>query len=266
MVFQNKSILLKSAAFLMAFMAATVLPCWCQQVPASKPSVPELLTKLHSRHWSERIDAIEKIDVDEALLQSRTIQVALIDLLNREVAEDATSQDAGTDDDGEEEYSQYLTSVSYIVNKFVDWNDPRQACMMVKAAYMDYPSSAPQAAAVARAAMPCILKRSKSNVASDREIASPMLVEAIQKARGTLDAETAQNAKQIVLSDLRDPDLAVRFETVYALGKYAGTDMIPALAEVAANDRAPEVEADSIRKSAAQAIADIEQRAGQQEH
>jgi hypothetical protein len=53
--------------------------------------------------------------------------------------------------------------------------------------------------------MPCILKRSKSNLATDRENASPMLVEAMQKAQGTLDAETAQTAKQIVLSDLRDP-------------------------------------------------------------
>jgi len=78
--------------------------------------------------------------------------------------------------------------------------------MMVNAAYIDYPSAAPEAAAIARAAMPCILKRSKSNLATDREIASPMLVEAMQKAQGTLDAETAQMAKQIVLSDLRDPD------------------------------------------------------------
>jgi hypothetical protein len=242
-----------------------VLMAWSQQVPASKPSVPDVLTKLHSRHWSERIDAIEEIDADQALLRSRTIQVALIDLLNRETAEDASSQDTSADDDGEEEYSQYLTSLSYIVNKFVDWNDPRQACMMVYAAYIDYPSSAPKAAAVARAAMPCILKRSKSNVVSDRAIAIPMLAEAMQKAQGTLDAETAQTAKQIVLSDLRDPDPGVRSATVYALGSYAGPDMIPALEEVAAKDPAPEVEGHSVRKSAAEAIVEIRKRTGQQQ-
>ena len=86
--------------------------------------------------------------------------------------------------------------------------------MMVNAAYIDYPSAAPEAAAIARAAMPCILKRSKSNLATDREIASPMLVEAMQKAQGTLDAETAQMAKRIVLRDLRDPD-------ALAVGKWA---------------------------------------------
>lgn len=225
------------------------------------PSLDELLTKLHSRHWSKRIDAIEEIDSDQGLLQSRTIQVALIDLLHQEV--EVSSPDTSADDDGEEEYSQYLTSLSYIVNKFVDWNDPRQACMMVNAAYIDYPSSAPQAAVVARAAMPCILKRSKSNLAIDRHIAIPMLVEAIQKAQGTLDAGTAQTARQIVLSDLRDPDLGVRSATVYALGSYAGTDMIPALEEVVANDRSPEVQGHSVRKSAAKAILEIQKRASQ---
>lgn len=134
------------------------------QEPAA--DVERSLDKLHSSHWSERIDAIEEIDSDQTLLHTRKIQIALIDLLNREVAEDASSQDTSAADDGEEEYSQYLTSLCYIVNKFVDWNDPRQACMMVNAAYIDYPSSPTEAAAVARAAMPCILKRSKSNVVS----------------------------------------------------------------------------------------------------
>lgn len=78
-----------------------------------------------------------------------------------------------------------------------------------------------------------------------------------------MDAETAQTAKQIVLSDLQDPDPGVRSATVYALGSYAGTEMIPALEEVAAKDPAPEVQGHSIRKSAAKAIADIEKRAGQ---
>jgi hypothetical protein len=42
------------------------------------------------------------------------------------------------------------------------------------------------------------------------------------------------------------------------------TAMIPALREVAANDPSPEVEGHSIRKSAAEAIAEIQKRAGKQ--
>jgi hypothetical protein len=52
-----------------------------------------------------------------------------------------------------------------------------------------------------------------------------MLVEAIQKAQGTLDGVTAQTAEQIVLSNLRDPDVGVRTSSVLALAKEA--DMIP---------------------------------------
>lgn len=240
---------------------------WSQQAPTSKPSVPDVITKLHSNHWSERIDAIEQIGSDKILLHSRTIQVALMDLLNQEVAEGTSSQNTSAtsgEDEGEEEYSQYFSSLCYIVNTFVNWNDPRQACMMVNTAYVDYPSSPTEAAVRARAAMPCILKRSKSNLASDRAVASPMLVEAIQKARGTLDGEMVQTTQQAVLSDLRDPDPGVRSSTVYALGRYAGADMISALEQVVAKDPEPEVEGHSIRKSAAEAIAAIRRRAIQQ--
>jgi hypothetical protein len=109
---------------------------------------------------------------------------------------------------------------------FVDWNDPRQACTMVYSGDIAYPSSAPDSAARARAAMPCLLKRSKSKFAIYRDVASPMLVEAIAKAQGTLDAETAQAATQIVLSNLRDPDVGVRGSTALALSKFGGRDMI----------------------------------------
>jgi len=110
---------------------------WCQQVPASKPSVTDLLAKLHSRHLSERIDALDEIASDQALLHSRKIQAALMDLLNQEseaFREDKTFNTvaAASGEDGrEEENSQYLSSLSIVVNMFVDWNDPRQACTMV---------------------------------------------------------------------------------------------------------------------------------------
>ncbi len=244
---------------------------WCQQAPALKPSVPDVLAKLHSRHLSERIDALDEIASDQALLHSRKIQAAIMDLLNQETEafrEDKsfnTVAAASEEDDGEEENSQYLSSLSIVVNMFVDWNDPHQACTMVYSGDIEYPSSAPEAAARARAAMPCLLKRSKSNQAIYRDVASPLLVEAIQKAQGTLDVGTAQAAKQIVLSNLRDPDVGVRTSTVLALGKFGWTDMIPALEEVAAKDPASEVDGHSIRKDAAEAITEIQKRTGAQQ-
>lgn len=87
-----------------------------------------------------------------------------------------------------------------------------------------------------------------------------MLVEATGKAQDTLDAETAQAARQVVLSNLRDTDERVRQSTVLALGKFGGTDMIPALEQVAADDPATEVDGRPIRKSAAQAIEEIQKR------
>ena len=122
---------------------------------------------------------------------------------------------------------------------------------------------APEAAARARAAMPCLMKWNKSNHAIYREIAIPLLIEAVKEARGTLTPQTAQTAKQFILSGLRDADVGVRSATVIALDRFGGTDMIPALEEVAAKDPAPEVEGHSIRKSAAEAIAEIQKRESQ---
>jgi len=94
-------------------------------------------------------------------------------------------------------------------------------------------------------------------------VAVPVLVRAVGKAKGTLYTKTVQAARQIVLAALRDRDEGVRGFTGNALGKFGGSDMIPALKEVAASDPSPEVEGHSIRKSAAEAIAEIQQRAGQ---
>jgi hypothetical protein len=73
MVRGKKGLRLIGVVFLTAFMGATVLPYWCQQVPASNPSVTDLLAKLYSRHLSERIDALDEIASDQALLHSRKI-------------------------------------------------------------------------------------------------------------------------------------------------------------------------------------------------
>lgn len=231
--------------------------------------MPDLLARLHSRHWAARTDALDEIRSDQSMLHSRKVQTVLIDLLDQEnQGKDTSSNTVNSEDsdgDGGEEYAEYFASLREVVNSFADWNDPRQACILVYAGSDDYPDATVQAAARARAAMPCLLKRSKSDLAIDRAIAGPMLVEAVQKAQGTLDATTAQSARQIILHDLQDPDAGVRSLTVDALGKFGGIDMVPALKGVAANDPSPEVDGHSVRKSAADAIARIQERATQRQ-
>lgn len=251
----------------LTFVACTAVPAVWGQQTAPQPRVADVLAKLHSKYWSERTDALDEIASDQAFVHSRRIQGAVMGLLDQE--SEAFREDKGfnavaassAEDDGEEEYSEYLSSLEIVANMFADWNDPRQACTMVYAGDVAYPASAPEAAARARAAMPCLLKSAKSKFAIYRDAASPLLVEAVEKAQGTLDVGTAQAAKQIVLSNLQDPDVGVRSSTVLALGKFGWTDMIPALEEVAAKDPASEVDGRSIRKDAAEAIVAIRKRA-----
>jgi HEAT repeat protein len=105
-----------------------------------------------------------------------------------------------------------------------------------------------------------------SDVSLTRAEAAPVLVQALSKAKGQLDAKTAQIARRAVLQALRDPKEVVRINTVEALGDVGGEDMIPALKEVVEKDNSPDVSGHSIRKRAAEAIAAIQKRVGQQQN
>jgi HEAT repeat protein len=255
---------------LMAFIGVAVFPFWAQQSPASKPSVPDLLTKLQSKDWTERSDAVDEIRADPDALRSPKIRATLIDLLDRENREtDEALRNAknprpqanteSTEGDAQEGYGEYCAWLSQTVESFANWNDPHQACILVDAAQITYPSQ-PQAAARARAAMPCLLRQSQSDLEINREIALPLLAEGLEKARGTLDAKTAETAREIILGDLRDPSAGMRAAAVDALRQFGTPDVIPALEEVVAKDPEPEVDGHSIRKYAAEAIAEIRKR------
>lgn len=271
MLFQNRNALIRGAFLLTVFVGYAILPCWCQQMPATNLSVPDLLTKLHTKDWTLRSDAVDEIRLNPEALRSRQIRTALIDLLDRENrqadealrnAKDARPQanPVSTEGDAEEGYGEYCAWLSETVASFADWNDPRQACILVNAAQVDYPPSSSDAAARARAAMPCLLQMFTSDLKIEREIAMPMLAEALERAGGAFDAKTAHTAREIILGALRDPNVGMRAAAVDALRQFGTSDMIPALEEVAAKDPAPEVDGHSIRKSAAEAIADIQKR------
>lgn len=250
------------------------LPSWCQQAPTPRPDVAGLLAKLHSKDWTERSNAVDDVRTDPDMLHSQAIRAALLNLLdwenrkadkvfrearthNHQEADNQDSEDAGT-----EGYGEYCAWLAQTVESFANWNDPRQACILVNAAQITYPSSSADAAARARAAMPCLLQMSVSDLKINRAIAIPMLAEALEKAKGTLDERSTQTAKKIMLSDLRDSDVGLRASAVHALRQFGTPDMIPALEEVSAKDPAPEEDGHSIRKSAAEAIAEIQKRAG----
>ena len=78
MLFRNKGVLVRRAVFLTAFIGAAVLTCWFQQSPPSKPNVSDVLTKLHSKHASERTDALDQIASDQALLHSRKVRTRFL--------------------------------------------------------------------------------------------------------------------------------------------------------------------------------------------
>jgi hypothetical protein len=194
----------------------TATAVWSQEVQGSKATVSDLLAKLHSKDWTERSDAVDEIRSDPHALHSRKIQAALIDLLDWENRKaDNAFREAGkqshhdadtkSGDGGGEGYGEYCAWLSQTVESFANWDDPREACILVNAAQVTYPSTPVEAAARAKAAMPCLLERAKSDLTINKEIVVPMLAEAIEKAHGTLDATTALTAKEIILGDLHDP-------------------------------------------------------------
>jgi len=91
-----------------------------------------------------------------------------------------------------------------------------------------------------------------------------MMVQALAKGRNELDPTTVRAVQQATLSALHDSDEGVRIDTVKGLGKFGTEDMIPALKAVAEAEPAPEVHGHSLRKRAAEAIAQIQKRAAQQ--
>jgi HEAT repeat protein len=270
---------MKTGIALIVLICVIVLSCFGQQPPTSKPTVSELIEKLHSKDWTVRSDAVDEIRDDPEATSSRKVQTELISLLTREMEEldeeskktqvrDDQNAAANTNESYEGEgYGEYIDWLSGIINTFADWNNPEQVRLLVRAGDIEYPSSPTEAEVRAKAALPYILKRTGDKDA--RAIAVPMLVEALAKGRNGLDIKDIQNAKQIILTSLHDADVGVRGETVVALGNFGTLDAIPVLEVVARSDPASDKRIDTgatwfpIRELAIQAIGTIHKRLGQ---
>jgi len=246
------------------FVAAT---CFAQQAPAPSPATDQLLAQLRSDQWGERARAYELLSADSKNLATPQVRGSLLRLLDREnrVIETVNRNPIGpsVDEMYGEEYAEYVGNLGETVDSFADWNDPRQVCIFVHEAYLAQSRFAAKIASHAKVAAPCLIQMYRNGGRFSRAQATAVLVQVLAKYPDQLDSATSATIGQVIRDALHDPDEAPRSETVRALGKFGGVDMIPALQQVAETDPAPEVQGRSIRKAAAAAIAAIQKRAGQ---
>jgi hypothetical protein len=231
-----------------------------QQTSTSSASRTQLLTQLHSSDAEVRGEAFDQLRNNTAALRDPNVRAALIDLLDRENHETSESvKDQGHTEyigPGEDEAdSEYIGALADTVAKIVDWNSPRQVCILAGSVFPP-----DELADHAKVAVPCLLQRFKNAAAPVRGYVVAMLVQALAKGKGELDTGTVAETQGIILSGLRDPNHGIRGETIRALGKFGGEDMIPALRASADAENSNDAGSRSIRRRTLQAIAEIEKR------
>ncbi|MGA3107231.1 MAG: HEAT repeat domain-containing protein [Terriglobales bacterium] len=253
-----------------AFLSAVLIykatiPIFGQQTPLNM--VQATVRKLRSNDGAVRAEAFEQLRSDPANLKNQKVRAALVNLLDRENrtldAQLVEAQKKGYPDNGDNAgWAEYYSDLFSTVDSFADWNDPRQACILVNAGSSDDSAFASEVAHHAKVTIPCLMRKSESTVSMNRAITVPILVQALAKA-DSLDPGTAQAVRQIVRDALNDRDEGVRAFTVHALGEYGEEDMIPALRTVAETDSSSEVRGNSIKRAAAEAVTAIQKRAAQ---
>jgi HEAT repeat protein len=227
-----------------------------QEELTANQSVADLLTRLHSKDWVERAQAYEQLASDSAALQEQEVKVAMIDLLDRE---NHITPAAGTMAQDGEAYGEYVSSLIGSVMSIVNWQDPRQLCILAHSPFDPDSKLATRLVLTGQLVLPCLMQMAESKSFGDRYIASELLVH-IGGRSSDLSIGTAQKIRAVTIASLHDPDEMVRVGTVHALTKFGREDMISALEEIAETDPAPEVQGYSIRKMATEAIAAIQTR------
>ena len=264
---------MKAALLVAISFLAVGSDCSGQQPTTNKPSLGVLLERLHSEDEVQRSKAFEALRSNPKTLESQEVRAALIELLDREnqqldakLLQAQNSQDAEKDNVESEGYAEYYGYLLDTVDSFADWNDPRQACILVNAGSSPDSTFATEVAIHGKTTIPCLIRRSQSAVGMNRAVAIPVLVQALAKQKNNLDSGTVEKARQIVLKALRDSNEGVRSFTVLALSTFGEEDMVPALKDVARTDPAFDKESNSyaIREAASKATAAIKERASKQ--
>ncbi len=254
--------------FLLVALSSVIVVCIGQQPPLRRASQSNILRALVSADWTARARAYEKLRSDPAELRQPKVRTALLDLLNRENHEleqalRESHEQIGASGKFGEGYGQYIAELGETVDTFADWNDPRQVCIFVREAYDPSSQFAAKIAAHSSVSVPCLREMYASDLGVLRGGAAAVLVRMLGHSQD-LNAETAAQIREIILHALHDLEPSVRSDTVNALGKFGGQDMLPALRQVAETDSAPEVQGHSVRMQAVKAIMAIERRAEQE--
>ncbi|MGO9862638.1 MAG: HEAT repeat domain-containing protein [Terriglobales bacterium] len=220
-----------------------------QQTLTNKSNRAELLTLLRSNNAEVRSEALDQLRTDPVALRDPKVKAALVNQLDRENQEPLYAE--------EEDYASYVSWLADTVAKVVDWSDHREVCILAYS--VDLPE---ELADHAKVAIPCLLQRFKTAPSLLRGDVVAMLVQALAKGRNDLDAATTQTVHHTILSALHDSDYNVRADTVRALGKFGGEDMIPVLEEVSKTDTSVDKLDHNlwIREYAVKAIAAIRKR------
>jgi len=253
--------------------ALTSASCIGQQVAPNAANETRLLTQLRSSVEEERAKAIEELRSKPAVLRGASVQRALLDLLDREnqaldaeLLQEQNSAQGGNEDGEDEGFAEYYSHLVDTVDSFADWNDPRQACILVNASSSPDSDFAAKIAQHAKTTIPCLIQRTQSPVAMNRSIAVPVLVQALAKQGKNLDSGTIESSKQAIRKGLQDSREEVRSFTVSALKSYGDEDMVPMLNEAAKTDPAYSKDANGywIRAAAAEAVTAIQERSRKQ--
>jgi hypothetical protein len=252
-------------AIVLSFIATT--PSLAQQNSLQQTEIDALLVQLRSNDAGERDHAYERLKTDPSALRSPKVKAALLDLLDRETGRmEGTPRPSDSEDGvGTEGFAEYFNELASSVALFADWNDPRQACIMVRAGGVPPSISPAEAAMREKVAWGCLKKMSESVSVLDRCNASRIVMDLSGRAGEALDPPIARETKETVVHLLHDRDAGVRVEAIDSLEKFGTEDMIPALAQVAESDPAVAQTTHTywLRARATKAIAAIQQRAGQ---
>ena len=248
MSFLSRGGLSNLAGVIFAVYAATVA-AHAQEAPASGPSTAELVEQLNSDEPVLRNNALERLRSDPDALRDSKIKAALVTLLDKENHVKFSEDDEG--------YAEYVDWLAETTAKVVDWTDQRQVCILADGVYLE-----DELADHAKASLPCLLRRFNGARNAYRGRVVAMIVQVLAKGRSELDSVTIQSTQETILGALHDTDEHVRADTVRALGKFGGADVIPALEDVAKTDNAVDKLDQSlwIREHAVKAIAQIQKR------
>jgi hypothetical protein len=196
--------------------------------------------------------------------QVRAVFVEMLDSWNQtvEAATRETQKPGYVDDEEEGNDGDPGCSLFDIVSAFADWSDSRQACILAGAVAYATPDIANAIAAHSKAAIPCLIEHSRTDVISIRGTAAALLVRTLAQSGRDLSPETENTARQAIQRALRDPEESVQLRVVDALGTFAGEEMIPALEQVAKSDTGKgDGQRHFVRVAATEAIAAIQERA-----